>query len=339
MRTLSALFFLFAFFVFSSCSNTDKRFDVNVDAVELNQSYYNLNAEILLFQNQGFDSVNSYLLNKYGDFYKLYLLRLLELGHPNDPALAYSITNFLNDEVIQSIFRDASSAFSDLEIEKKQIGQAFKYYKYHLPEAHVPNIVFFVSGFMANMAPTDSVLGIGIDMYLDSNYALYAKTGMPMYRVSKTNRKYMAYDALRAWMYTEFLESDRLSNLLSHMVFYGKILYMMDAVFPQADDYLKIGFTPQQLEWCKKSEWSIWSFVLNQDVLYTSNSLELRPYLSDGPFTPGMPKESPPQVVYWTGWQIVRAFMKNNPDLTVSELLSIHDPAYILAESKYKPNK
>lgn len=339
MRTLSALFFLFMFFSFNSCNTIDKRFDVEVDQIELNHSYSFLNADILLFDELNFDSVNLHLLNKYGDFYKLYLLRLLELGHPNDPALKYSLLSFLEDETVQAIFKDANNTFSDIELEKSQITKAFKYYKYYLPEANVPNIVFFVAGFRANMAPTDSVLGIGIDMYLDSNYALYAKTGMPLYRSNKTSRKLLPYDALRAWMYTEFLESNRLDNLLSYMLYYGKILYFMDAVFPQADDYLKIGFTPMQIDWCKKSEWSIWSFILNQDVLYTTNSLELRPFLSEGPFTPGMPNDSPPQVVYWTGWQIVRAFMKNNPDVSITELLSINDPAYILAESKYKPNK
>jgi uncharacterized protein YjaZ len=48
--------------------------------------------------------------------------------------------------------------------------------------------------------------------------------------------------------------------------------------------------------------------------------------------------ESPGRVGQWIGWQIVRSFMENNPQVTVQELL-LMDAKQIFEKSKYKPKK
>ena len=50
-----------------------------------------------------------------------------------------------------------------------------------------------------------------------------------------------------------------------------------------------------------------------------------------------MPSNSPGKVGAWLGWQIVKAYMKENPNTTLKELIAIKDGQKILTGSKYKP--
>ena len=62
-------------------------------------------------------------------------------------------------------------------------------------------------------------------------------------------------------------------------------------------------------------------------------------YLTDGPFTPGLgdKSESAPKLGIWIGWQMVKKYMVENPDVTLQKLMADTDAQKILTKSKYKP--
>jgi len=55
------------------------------------------------------------------------------------------------------------------------------------------------------------------------------------------------------------------------------------------------------------------------------------------PNSPGMPSDAPGRTANWTGWQIVKAYMKRNPKITLSQLIEETDAQQILTKAKYKP--
>ena len=123
------------------------------------------------------------------------------------------------------------------------------------------------------------------------------------------------------------------------MIYNGKVLYCMDALMPETADTLKIGYTPAQLDWCQQNEANIWSYFLDQNLLYETDYLRMQKYLSEAPFTPGVGEgnESSPKLAVWTGWQIVREYMDRNPEITLKKLMEETDAQKILNASKYKP--
>ena len=52
----------------------------------------------------------------------------------------------------------------------------------------------------------------------------------------------------------------------------------------------------------------------------------------------GMPQESPGRVAYFTGYQIVSDYMKNNK-IDICELMFLTDSRKFLHKSRYKPDK
>ena len=57
--------------------------------------------------------------------------------------------------------------------------------------------------------------------------------------------------------------------------------------------------------------------------------------MSDGPFTPGFPRESPGHIGEWIGYRMVEGYLEKNPDVTFPQLFAMHDPQAIL--KTYKP--
>ena len=126
-------------------------------------------------------------------------------------------------------------------------------------------------------------------------------------------------------------------NLLDNIVHEGKMLYYLDLVLPETPDSLKVGFTAAQLKWCEESEESIWAFLLQEDLLFSSRLADIQRLIGEGPSTKGMPQESPARAAVWTGWQIVREFMERNPEVTIQQLFEMKDGQQILKKSGYRP--
>src|SRR5258706_63077 len=84
--------------------------------------------------------------------------------------------------------------------------------------------------------------------------------------------------------------------------------------------------------------WALALFVEKQ-LLFSSNSELFSKYLSEGPTTNGFPAESPGNIGTFVGWQIIKAYMKENPEISPARLMKETDATIILKDSKYKPKK
>jgi hypothetical protein len=150
-------------------------------------------------------------------------------------------------------------------------------------------------------------------------------------------KEFIVPDLIRSWMMKEFPNTDKSGTLLSEMIYQGKLLYLADAMMPEANDTLKIGFNLQQLEWCKIHEPDMWGFLIKNKFLYSTETEAITKYTGEGPFTTGFVKESPARTGIWLGWNIVRKYIEENPKTTLVQLMNESNSQLILSKSKYKP--
>ena len=320
----------------ASCDTN--KFDVDVSNIQIDQPLYRLDKDFFEMDVYQFNAENEQLHKKYGTFYALYVQNMLRLGMIDDPALKYRVEGFLGDPNVQQLYRDVETQFSDLEEEKKKLNQAFRYYSYHVKEKSVPQLVTVISGFDSKVVATDNYLGIGLDMYLGKHSEYYKMMQWPQYKQEMMERERLPYDAMRGWILSEFDHEENGNDLISRIIVYGKGMYAMQAMFPLDSAHNYIGYTSEQLEWCNDNEIQIWSALIESNVLFSSKINDIRQYISEGPFTAGMPKESPGQIGYWVGWMIVKAYMEKHPDMTLEELMVAPvNGQQFLQESKYKP--
>lgn len=317
----------------TSCTHNPKHIDVSgipleVKASRFDQDLFSLGGENI-----------SLLKNKYGSFFDLFCFKLTQLGTQDTLLLKDRLKDFTTDADLKEIFSESEKIFHDLAPVNKQLTDAFKHYNYYFPQKTIPRIITFVSGFNYAVVAADSALGVGLDMYLGSDSKYYPALQFPHYKILRMRKEYIAVDCMRGWAQSEWEQNPQQNDFLSQMIYFGKILHFLDALMPEVSDTIKTGYTSSQLKWCEANEKNIWSFIIDQKMLFSVDQNQIAKFLNDGPTTNGFPKESPGAIGQWLGWKIVRAYLKNNPVVTLSQLMNMNDCNKILHDSKYKPGK
>jgi hypothetical protein len=250
-----------------------------------------------------------------------------------------ALKKFIADADFLEVNQAVQDTFKNISETESQIREAFRYYKRYFIGRKIPEVVTFNSLFNFAVISTDTVLGIGLDMYLGSNCIYYPSLGFPEYKIVHMRKEYIPVDAMRGWLESEFPPGENQNDFLSNLIYKGKILYALNALMPKLNDTLKTGYSESQLGWCHENEKNIWAFFVDQKLLFSNSVEQYSKYVSEGPTTNGFPKESPGSIAAFAGWQIVKSYMKENSSLSLLQLMNENDAAIILKDSKYKPKK
>ena len=147
---------------------------------------------------------------------------------------------------------------------------------------------------------------------------------------------HLVSQALLGWIGTEFEPAQE--GFLETCIAQGKAQWLLEHLLPNVPDTLRLGMSKEQLEWCKGHEVEVWKNLVDKKILFMKDVSAYRRYTTDGPFTPGFPRESPGRLSHFVGYQIVAAFMARNPGIQPQALMEWADAATLLAKSKYRPH-
>lgn len=256
------------------------------------------------------------------------------------------LKDFMEDPVMIELNKETQEIYPDVKGLESQLSKAFAYFKHYFPGKKIPKVFTYVSGldYEDPIKYGDSVFCIGLDMYLGSACKYYKEVlgtryNIPGYVQKRYRRDFLMPDCMRAIAKTVVDNSRETDRFIDYIIYEGKKLYFMDAMLPDTPDSLKMYYSTSQMNWCIKNETKIWSYIIDQKLLYTTNTNIIAKLCADAPFTTVFSRQSPPQVGLWIGWQIIRAYMENNPKVTLQELFLDQDAQGILTKAKYKPKK
>ena len=201
----------------------------------------------------------------------------------------------------------------------------------------MPVIYFCISGFNESVFTAEGIVGISLDKYLGPGCEFYDLLDFPRYKQRKMIPGMIPPDVAYTWGMTEFpLRSDA-TTLLDHMVHQGKLIYFTEAMLPRVADSLLTGFSARQLKWCALNEATMWNYLVENKLLFSTRQMDIVRYINDGPSTNGFPPESPARTGAWLGRQVIRAYMKRNPGITLAQLMANTNYREILNSSAYAP--
>lgn len=325
--------------LFSAC-NPDK-LDVDISDIDIKPiKIMRFEKDLFALKETGFDKQSADLRSRYGNWYEYYLYSFLVKNGTADTGYKKAVLNFISDRNVNDCYQEVekafpSDAFNDMEPE---LNNCMKRFRYHFPKKKLPaRLITCVSGWNYAFAYAEDNITVALDMYLGDTSRFYGMLRYPHYMTRKMNRDYILPDVARGWILTEFDNSEAVNTLLDHIIFYGKVYYAVNALLPQAADSVIIGYTDPQMNYCKQYAKNLWGFFAEKNRLYDNNLDVLRELTSEGPFTGAISKECPPRIGMWVGWQIVRSYMKNNPDVSLEQLMNEKDAKVILNKSKYRP--
>lgn len=318
-------------------------FGCGTDHPKVDTSAIQLDLKVKRFEQQLFaypkinDAEVLEMKQSYNPFFKHFIENIVNISSVDDPSVYYSLNGFKDDPYVNEVYQNVEENFKDFSSYQNQLQESFKLYKYYFTEKEVPEIITFVSGFNYAIVTDSSYLGIGLDMFLGSDYKAYTQLGLPQYKIANMTKQHLVSSSLLGWISTEFELNQSNADLLTEMVHQGKLLYILDMLTPYEEEYVKLGYAKEQLAWCNKNEKQIWFYFVDNELFYSKETKEIIKYMGEAPFVQGFPEGSPGKVGQWVGLQIVRAFMENNPKVTLQDLVNETDAQLILNRSKYKP--
>ena len=247
---------------------------------------------------------------------------------------------FLTSPGIQQLYDTIQIVYGSAEDIEADLEQAFKYYKYYFPEREVPRVVSFFSEYtLGTFTYENELVGIGWDFFLGKDYPYYNPSFFPNYIKRTMDKEHLVAKTLEA-VASDIVGEAPGERLLDIMINNGKTLYVLDALLPHAPDSIKLGYTAAQTEWINGNELQLWSYLLVDDLLYSSNLRDIRKLIDHSPFgTSQMPQEAPGRSANWVGWQIVKSFMERNPKLGIQDHIELKDAQELLNRAKYKPKR
>jgi hypothetical protein len=314
------------------------RLDADISGIELNLETTRFDRAVFHSQTDDFKTLNIQLSEEYGAFYSDYLYDIIKIGRPDDPMVHFKLEQFVTDYNWQQTQLQIDSVFKDMSEYNTALEKAFKYHRHYFPEDEIPSIIYYHSGFNVGVYPATNYLGIGLEWFLGTDNIIISRLDperFPQYFKNKLRPDYLVNNAIKGWLLVKHQELVEKEDFMTMLMFHGKIMYLMDAHFPDVSDEVKINYTSAELDWCARNEYNIWAHLLENDMLYTSNAKALAGFFNDGPFTPDFQQASPSRTGVWLGWQIVRQYMEKNPEVTVPQLLREKNPQKIL--KFYKP--
>ncbi len=223
------------------------------------------------------------------------------------------IKAFVRDPVVRQLYGRVEETYGqDLEALEQDLGALFGRMKKLFPGFRNPDVYTYVSylDFENRVLYMDSVLSIAIDVYADGNQALFDEMGIPRYLSRRLNPDYLLPDVARS-MALAWVPAREAHDLLDYIVQEGKIMYVVNRLLPDIPASVLLGYTDEQMAWCKEHEGDVWHYLVQQDLLFETNPFQFRYFVNEGPFNPLLPG-APARLAQFTGWRMVESYMKRN---------------------------
>jgi hypothetical protein len=332
-----------------SCTDTKKTADVSDIQLTLNTRRFDLDLFALDTNNLSKGLVE--LAGKYPNFLNYYLDTVMAYGIRGNysdtvKGIREGLRVFLTYKDFVALEDSVKAHYPDTKDVDAELVGGFKVVKKYVPKMAVPKIVYLNMG-LSNWPsfPIDTAtMCIGLDMFLGDTYPYYRSVGVPDFMGPHLAKNYISVSVFTSLYkyYYPFAQDER--TLLDLMLQRGREQYFLHKVLPTKDENVLFGFSPIQMEWCRKFEANIYNFFVKNELLYNKEAVARFGYVNDGPFAQGMEpttdtvKVSPGNVGSWIGYRIVNAYMERYPATTLTQLLDMRpEPSRFLDSAKYRP--
>lgn len=245
----------------------------------------------------------------------------------------------LNDPLFQEVFTEVEKNKKQLLARKQGVYHLFQHIKYYFPKQVIPKVITVISevDYDNKIIWADSLLLVSADTYLGNQHHFYG--GIPNYIRQHLDADYLLPDIALAFAQQQ-VPKPAGRTFLDEMVYHGKIRYLMELLLADEAPHLWLHYTEEQLKWAQENEAYIWMYIIEKELLYSTDPELNNRFINPAPFSKfylEIDNESPGRIGQFIGWQIVRAYMQNNP-VPLHEML-LKDAKSLFEESKFKPDK
>ncbi|WP_338731621.1 gliding motility lipoprotein GldB [Mangrovimonas cancribranchiae] len=247
----------------------------------------------------------------------------------------------MRDTLQQELLEETKKTFPDLKQERQDIESLFQHLKFYFPNAFkVPRVVTTTSNvdYRNKVIVTDTIVLISLDTYLGEDHKFYQ--GIQKYLRTNFDKSQMSIDLAKKYS-ENYIYQEQKKTLLDEMIYFGKQLYFAENMLPKKEKHHIIGYAEDDYLWAERNESQIWRYFLERELLFSTDSKLPSRFINPAPFSKfyleEIDSESPGEIGKYMGWQIVKAYMKNN-DVSLKQML-LKSTEDIFNNSKFKPKR
>lgn len=236
-----------------------------------------------------------------------------------------------------------NEAIHKIDVQKLQteLQELFSHIKYYYPKFKSPKVYLFSSALQMAQDPIiydekTGFLFIDITGFMGDGNANYK--GLEMYFQKSMNPANIVPKV--SLIFAEnIVTGSTEQKFVDQLILNGKIMTLQDAFLPNFPDYLKMNYTAKQYDWAVSNEANIWNYFVENNLIFGDDPRLVERFISPGPFSKfytEIDNESSPQIGIFTGWQICKSYLKQNPETKLLDFLKL-DAQTIFNKSGYKP--
>ena len=244
-----------------------------------------------------------------------------------------------NDSLQKELLKEVDKTLGDFKTPTEELKGLFQHLRYYDKNFSLPRVVTLTNDvdYRNKTIVNDSLVLIALDNYLGGDHPFYQN--IQQYIAERLTGDKIVSDIAESYA-NKYIYQQKRRTLLDEMIYFGKLLYFKDVIIPFKSDAEKIGYMPEDVAWAEINENQIWSYFVEKEMLFSSESKLFGRFIAPAPFSKfylQLDNESPGRLGQYIGWQIVRAYANRVDD----DLFTIMrtEPDVIFNKSNYKPKK
>ena len=327
-------FFVFLIFFFVSCQKNKEIESVHIQRFE----------QALFSANKSKD-IDKYFFSIEEQYAPMFATSLKNTEYLN------VVKEFIKDKEMNNVYNIVKIQYPDLKDLEEELSLALYEIKQIKKDTIKPKIYTLIVGpaeysqaFQNRILIYPDFSAISLDLYSIeklSNHPYY-KT-IPQYMYSALGKENIASHYVNTYLKeitfrdTPLQSLNPEATLLDCIIEEGKYLYATQTILPEKSLNYILDYTKEQMQWVEKNEANIWSYIIENQLLYNKDRTKYLHLIAPGPSTKNI-ANSPARIGNYIGYKIVHSYMEEN-SITIDSLFHTYDSQLILQQSKYKPKK
>lgn len=254
--------------------------------------------------------------------------------YPSKAEMLTEVFDLIKNPFVDTLYQE-TKRFIDEEKLKQDFETAFKRIKSYYPEYKVPKIQTVYSAFGNDVFFSDSLVVIGLDYYLGPEASYHPN--VHDYLLARLTPEHLVPHIIQftSLKFNETTDTEE-RTILEEMIYYGKALEFTKTMLPCLADSVIMGYNSEVYASSVRSEGFLWSYFVDNALLYDKSPLNLTKYIDERPGIPEIDPICPGRIGQWIGWRIIQKY-QNEEGLDFQDLMKLTDANGVLLQSKYRP--
>lgn len=248
------------------------------------------------------------------------LTALLILQQISDTVTEEALTRYAGSKAVAMFRPEVAKIWPDSVLNRRLQAVANRL-PVVLPIVKMPVVYTVVWPYNQSVvALGDSAVILALNHYLGAQHPAY--NGFAEYVRRHKEPERVAVDLAEAIVSLRFpYDGGSYPTVLSRLLREGAIIEAVMRL-TGVDEAAALGFTPDQAEWAASNERQAWETMLNRKMVFSTDADLSEALIAPSPSTSVLNVESPGRLGRFIGHRIVAAYLRSNPDSSLSFILS-----------------